>query len=455
MSTPNEPSDQPLSRREAREARATGGVPEQPTSVPESTPAPVPAAPTDPVAPAPTPAPAAQPEATRAQRRSDAEDEDTTLTDMEDLFRREEPAVPDKNRKKKKRRGCLIGLLIFALVAGGITAGGIYVWNTYGDKVLEMLGMGEPKDYESGLEGTETRITIATDDTGESISKIMYNAGITKTETAFYDYLIDSGKNPTFYPGIYQMRTKLPASEALTMLENPDNKLENELLIIEGDTTHNVYASIAALLAIPVEDVEAAAADPSVYGVAADTLEGWLFPATYQLDDGMTAQQILQKLVDRMDQALTEAGVPADQRQTVLTKASVIQREARISDDFYKVSRVIDNRLAQDMKLEMDSTAQYGYGQLHEGDVWSSAEALADDNGWNTYVHTGLPKGPISLPGDEAIDAALHPADGDWIFFVTVNLDTGETVFSTNVDDHDAATAQLRQWCSDNPDAGC
>ena len=107
------------------------------------------------------------------------------------------------------------------------------------------------------------------------------------------------------------------------------------------------------------------------------------------------------------------------------------------------------------MKLQMDSTAQYGYGELHDGTVSSSGEALTDDNPWNTYVIDGLPVGPIANPGDLAIDAAMHPEDGPWLYFVTVNLNTGETVFTTNYDDHLAAVEQWRQWCTDNPDAGC
>ena len=101
----------------------------------------------------------------------------------------------------------------------------------------------------------------------------------------------------------------------------------------------------------------------------------------------------------------------------MLTVASIIQREARFEDDFYKVSRVIENRLDPSNQqtyglLQMDSTAQYGYGEMHDGTVSSSQEALDDPNLWNTYIHPGLPVGPIANPGDVAIDAAMHPADG-------------------------------------------
>jgi len=92
---------------------------------------------------------------------------------------------------------------------------------------------------------------------------------------------------------------------------------------------------------------------------------------------------------------------------------------------------------------------------MHDGTVSSSAAALKDQNGWNTYVITGLPQGPIASPGDQAIDAAVHPADGSWLYFVTVNLDTGETVFSTTYAEHEKAVQQWQQWCQGHPDSGC
>jgi len=137
----------------------------------------------------------------------------------------------------------------------------------------------------------------------------------------------------------------------------------------------------------------------------------------------------------------------------VLTIASIIQREARIEEDFYKVSRVIQNRLAIPMLLQMDSTAQYG--ENAQDSAFSTAEQLEAVNGYNTYTRDGLPIGPISGVGDLAITAALNPVDGPWIFFVTVNLETGETVFSETVAQHDRGVAQLRQWCRETSHPAC
>ena len=117
--------------------------------------------------------------------------------------------------------------------------------------------------------------------------------------------------------------------------------------------------------------------------------------------------------------------------------ASIVQKEGGSTDDFYKVSRVFANRIADGMPLQSDATVAYGTGSK-EVDT-TDAQRNDESNKYNTYVIQGLPVGPISNPGDDAIKAALNPADGTWLYFVTVNLDTGLTCFSDTIDQHDAA----------------
>ena len=107
--------------------------------------------------------------------------------------------------------------------------------------------------------------------------------------------------------------------------------------------------------------------------------------------------------------------------------------------------------------LQMDSTAQYGYGLSHEGPVssWPWESVVSDQNPWNTYEHAGLPASPIANPSDAAIKAAQNPAEGPWFYFVTVNLDTGETVFSETYAEQQAAEAEYAKWCEANPESGC
>ncbi|WP_197512511.1 endolytic transglycosylase MltG [Tessaracoccus coleopterorum] len=132
-----------------------------------------------------------------------------------------------------------------------------------------------------------------------------------------------------------------------------------------------------------------------------------------------------------------------------MTTASIIASEVTKPEDQPMVASVIYNRLAQGMMLEMDSTVHYAVGK--SGKVTTTAEDRADPSPYNTYMHKGLPPGPISNPGRTALAAALNPADSDALFFVTVNPETGDTRFAATLEEHNANVALFRQWCSANP----
>jgi UPF0755 protein len=246
----------------------------------------------------------------------------------------------------------------------------------------------------------------------------------------------------------------MSAQSALDALLDPANKLENTLLITEGIWARDALAEASAVLQIPIEELEAAAADPQALGLPAEatSVEGFLFPATYTFDPGVTAQEVVQIMVGESLAAFDAAGVPPEDRFRVATIASLIEREG-LPQDFTKVSRVIQNRLDQGMLLQFDSTVHYGTG---DNSVVTTTDAERADAGnlYNTYVHAGLPPGPIGNPGADAISAALNPADGTWLYFVTVDPDTGETVFSTTLEEHEAAAEQFYQWLEDHPDYG-
>ncbi|MCF8540989.1 MAG: endolytic transglycosylase MltG, partial [Aurantimicrobium sp.] len=166
------------------------------------------------------------------------------------------------------------------------------------------------------------------------------------------------------------------------------------------------------------------------------------------------ARDILQTMVDRCFQALDEAGVAEADRFRIITMASLIQKEAGAASDFPKVSRVFWNRLDEGMwptgLLESDATVAYGAGVKR---VETTVEERADTNNpYNTYVHPGPLYAPISNPGDVAINAALNPIEGPWFYFVCVNYETGETIFSTTVDEHLAAVEVWDQWLRENPE---
>jgi UPF0755 protein len=156
---------------------------------------------------------------------------------------------------------------------------------------------------------------------------------------------------------------------------------------------------------------------------------------------------VLAQMVGETMKRLDALGVDPAKRWDVIRLASIIQREAGANvADMGKIGRVFQNRLDQGMNLQSDATVAYGTGHVHT--VWTTDAERADaGNKYNTYANPGLPIGPIGLPGEDAIKGAMNPTPGTWLFFVPINLKTGETVFSTTADQHQAAVNQLKQWC--------
>jgi UPF0755 protein len=356
----------------------------------------------------------------------------------------------DFDRAPKKRNllwlKILLPIVIFVGIPGAIAA---YGWLNYEEQIRELLGWELPNDFAGDGTDEEVVVTIRSGDIGEDVARELHDAGVTMTFDAFYDLLLEEEPDASFLPGNYSLRAEMSARAAFDALQDPANKITSSLLITEGEVLPNALEIIASTTGLPLEEVQAAAADPAAYGLPATevSLEGWLFPATYQLDGGETAQQIIQMLVDEMITRVDALGVAPENRHNVLTMAALIQREAGSNpDDFYKVARVFQNRIEAGWNLESDATVAYGTGNLQT--VWTTDEERADaSNPYNTYANPGLPVGPIGLPGELAIQAAIAPADGPWFFFVPVNLATGETVFSETAEEHEAAVEQLHEWC--------
>lgn len=360
-----------------------------------------------------------------------------------------------------RRRRRWLGWLIALVVILGLGAGSVgFVWMNFEDQVRKVMGWEIPPEDYTGSGTGETSIVIKDGDNGEDITRSLLEAGVIKSFDAFYALLLK--ENPSFYPGNYVLAEKMSARAALDALLDPASRVELTALVIEGKSTWDIYEILSAATEIPVADFEAAAADPASFGLPpeATSLEGYLFPARYTFQPGMDAHAVLQVMVDRMRSSLDAAGVASTDQHRVLTIASLIQREAGANlEDFAKVSRVIQNRLDAGERLQFDSTAHFGWqwrhGEREEGSVFSTSAELKDDNPYNTYVHTGLPPGPIGAPGDDAISAALNPTPGDWFYFVTVNLDTGETVFSVTGAEHNAAVKQMQNWCQTSKSPNC
>lgn len=364
---------------------------------------------------------------------------------------------PEEKRARRRTRAkrVAITLVVAIVLFGGLGAAVFSLFPQLGDRIALELGW-KTDDFEGTGHG-ETSIAIVPGEIGEDVAVSLEEAGVVKTSEAFTRLLLAQDPAVEFMPGMYALRLEMSSQAALDMLQDPANRTEYKAVVREGLTVSQTLPLLSAGAQVPLEELEAAASDPAQFGLpeGVTSLEGWLYPATYEFEAGSTAADVLGMVVGHQIAVLDELGVAPEDRERVLTWASIVEKEAGRAEDFGKVSRVIANRLDQGMKLEMDSTAQFGYGQQHDGSVWSSDEALADDNPWNTYAHEGLPASPIASPGRAAIEATLNPEPGDWLYFAAINLDTGESAFSTTIEEHDAAVAQLGEWCAANPGRGC
>lgn len=316
-------------------------------------------------------------------------------------------------------------------------------------------GSGGPADYPGPGEGT-VKVTIKPGQNGEDIATTLKSAGVVKSRTAYLDAAAaDPAAAGRVQPGTYVLRKQMRGVDAFAVVSNPANATDQGITLPEGLWSSEIYGKLSAATGVPLADYTAAAQDPGAIGLPAEAggnVEGWLFPSTYQFPQGASAVTQLSTLVAKTRDELGKAGVPADQAQRILTIASIIEGEAGPAD-FGKVSRVIENRISNPTGptagfLQMDSTRNFALGKrgnLTAADVQKSAESPYD-----TYAHKGLPPGPIGNPGAHAIVAAANPPEGPWFYFVTINLDTGETLFATTLAEQEANVAQLTQWCAQN-----
>ncbi len=366
---------------------------------------------------------------------------------------------PRRDRRRGHRRsrgnrfrGCLavlLSLTVLAVIGGGV-----------------MIGLGKGRDYVDKLfaapdytgQGTGTvTVEITRGQTADDIAKTLEAKGVVKSAKAFQRAARDDVRSRSIQAGTYQLRKQMSAKAALALLLDPQaSQIVNRVSVPSGKTVKQAAAIIQASKAakLPPGAVAAALAKPQTLGLpsyARNRPEGFLYPETYDLPKGATATSILRQMTRRyaqvaaslkLEQTARAKGI--DPYQAVIV-ASLIQAESNRRSDYPKVARVIYNRLNKNMPLGMDSTIHYITGRT--GSVYTTPADRRIDSPYNTYLHTGLPPTPINSPTEETLRAALNPAAGSWLYFVTVDLDTGETAFASTLAEHEANRAQLRIWC--------
>ena len=319
-------------------------------------------------------------------------------------------------------------VLTLALVAGVVIG------------AQRLLGSFGTEDY--GGEGRgEVLVKVEASQTATQIAGTLETMDVVKSADAFVEAAKDDSRSRGIQPGSYRLRAQMSGQAALALMLDPGSRAVGTVVVTEGLSARQVLQRVADGTEIPLAELEAAAADPRSLGTpswAGDELEGLLFPATYEFEPDQDATAVLSEMVARFGEESRvldlEARAEALGRTPyeIVTIASLAEREARKPDEFAKVSRVIYNRLAVDMRLEIDATVLFGLGRT------SGALTKADllkATPYNTRLNVpGLPPTPIASPGTAALEAALAPVAGDWVFYVLAAPD-GTQFFTSNYDE--------------------
>jgi len=272
-----------------------------------------------------------------------------------------------------------------------------------------------------------------------------------------------SGASEKIKPGVYEMNRSMSAPEIIKRLVEGDT-LETWVTIPEGKTLREIADTLGEKqLTDPAAFLQLTTGhgcDFSNYSfIYADNLEGYLFPDTYLVARGVDTEDIVKKMLDAFDEKvvapnrlkieqvnmnkfhLGEADF-AEGLHRILTIASLVEREAKTREDRPKVAQVIWNRLAKNMRLEVDATVSYSLGTSRANKARVLFSDLKKDSPYNTYLHAGLPPAPICNPGLASIKAVLNPAPGDYLYYVAKK--DGSHVFSRTLQEHNAAKNAIR-----------
>jgi UPF0755 protein len=363
-------------------------------------------------------------------------------------------------RKRRMGRGFVLAILIVVVI------GAVFL----GSKVWHAMSGGDTDFSGDGV--NDVVIQIHEGDSTTAIGKTLQERDVVATVAAFVGAAEGNAAISSIQPGFYKVRTEIPASNAVARLADPQNRV-GKLVIPEGRQlddiqdvkTNAVTDGIFSLISqatcvnldgdrhcLSVDDLKksAGSAAPSALSVpdwamnavAAlgndhRRLEGLIAPGTWNIDPSAAPKDILATLIGASARQYAQGGLLDTAKAMnmspyqILTVGSLVQRESK-PDDFAKVARVIYNRLAENRTLEFDSTVNYPLDRI---EVATTDADRGQHTLWNTYVRPGLPATPICSPGQPALAAAEQPAPGDWLYFVTIDLQ-GTTLFTRDYNEH-------------------
>lgn len=364
-----------------------------------------------------------------------------------------------------RTRGIAVLIVSILLILGAVVYIGIARSNSSGS------------DFKGTGNGVEKIVEIPEGSSLTAMGPVLEEKGIVRSSEAFQSAALANPDADNIKPGFYRLQEEMSAESAVAALLDPKSLIEmlkipggstlNDVRVVGGDVRFGILSSISRVTCgedgqaegcIDVATLENVAANAdlaslgvpewareavSARGADPKRLEGLIAPGEYVIDPNSDAETILTDLITRSAEKYNSTDIVGRAEAIgltpyeLLTAASLIEREAP-AGEFDKVARVILNRLAAPMRLEFDSTVNY---DLESVEVATGDTDRQRETPWNTYTKDGLPETPIASPSEEAIRAMENPAEGQWLFFVTVDQD-GTTVFTNTFEEHQAAVQQ-------------
>ena len=330
----------------------------------------------------------------------------------------------------------------------------------FGDRFADTFA--PPEDYPGPGTGAVT-VTIEPGASLRSIGTTLAEANVVASQEAFIAAAEENPDSGGIQAGEYTLREEMKASDAVQAMIEATTVIA-KVTIPEGFRVNQIVGRVAESTDFAADEVQAAIeSSDAMPEYANGDAEGFLFPATYDIKPDTTAGSLVRMMFERFGTAAEAVDLDAASAERdltpreVVTVASIVQREVRRNEDMPRVAQVVYNRLNGACRsygvpagfLQMDSTIHYAIND-DTGSVFTTEDQRRVDSPYNTYVHTGIPPGPIASPGEAALRAALEPADGRDCYFSAVNLETGETKFAVTREDHAANVAELQAFCRDS-----
>jgi peptidoglycan lytic transglycosylase G len=378
--------------------------------------------------------------------------------DEHPLFGSDDPAGPgqphghgrmrraDRHRARRRRRRRIFPLLSLLIIFVLIGASFLLVRSVIGDfRTPDYVGSGT----------TFTKVTVAPGDDASDVAATLLKAGVVKSTRAFINAAKRSGRAGDIQPGVYRVRLQSSGDAAMAAILDPANRLVSQLTIPEGYTAKQILAELASKLGLPLAQLQAAAGQLANLGLPEDlkpaSAEGVLFPSTYSFDPGTSATAAVQQLTAQFDVEYVKLGFSAAARAEHLSPyqaliiASLVESEAKFPEDRPKIARVILNRMAARQPIGIDASNRYGVALSGKD---PNQTTYTENSPYNVRTHLGLPPTAVSNPGEASLLAAIHPATGDWLYYVVVDA-AGHHMFTDNVQAWQTATAkcQAAGWC--------